>query len=400
MISLRKIVVVVTLIVLLFFVPILGGSVFENVDAEDIVVIQDMVDGDLNWFMSAGLKGQWFGKVTRYQKRSQFWFSAKEDQGKAQDDAIKIRFNDGGHAFVSGSISWSMPLSDEALTLIHTKYGSQGAVEQQLVRTVIEKAIYMTGPLMSSKQSYAEYRPLLLRYIEDQIQNGVYETNTREVKAPDPVTGEEKTVTIVEIAKDPMTGAPKRTEESSPLTTYGILTANLSINEVRYDETVEKQIKQQQDLTMQVQTAIAEAKKSEQSAITAAKNGEAEAAKAKWAQEVIKATEVTAGAQRLAVASLDRQAAEQIKLKAILIGEGEARAKQLVMAANGQLEQKLATLLRINEAWATAYATRNVPTTVFGGGSSSPGSDTDASAFMTILTAKAARDLSVDLSTK
>lgn len=41
-------------------------------------------------------------------------------------------------------------------------------------------------------------------------------------------------------------------------------------------------ISQQQAATMQIQTALANAKKAEQDAITAQKQGEADAAKAKW----------------------------------------------------------------------------------------------------------------------
>ena len=35
----------------------------------------------------------------------------------------------------------------------------------------------MTGPLMSSKESYAEKRNELLRLMEDQVQRGVYRTD-------------------------------------------------------------------------------------------------------------------------------------------------------------------------------------------------------------------------------
>lgn len=40
----------------------------------------------------------------------------------------------------------------------------------------------MTGPLMSSKESYAEKRTNLIRFIEDQISNGVYKTAQKDIK--------------------------------------------------------------------------------------------------------------------------------------------------------------------------------------------------------------------------
>ena len=36
-----------------------------------------------------GVHGQWFGNVTRYKKSAQYWFSAKDSEGKPTDDAIK-----------------------------------------------------------------------------------------------------------------------------------------------------------------------------------------------------------------------------------------------------------------------------------------------------------------------
>ncbi len=135
-----------------------GFSLFEYLDASQIMVIQSPLSGKLTWHTSPGVKGQWFGKVTKYQKREQFWFSARPDQGQTSNESLQVRFNDGAHAVISGSISWEMPFDEPNLTALHTRYGSHRAIEQQLVRTVVEKAVYMTGPLMSSKESYAEKR--------------------------------------------------------------------------------------------------------------------------------------------------------------------------------------------------------------------------------------------------
>ena len=291
--------VLTAVIGILFFS--LTGKLFENVDAKDIVCIQSPFSGTLHWYTTQGVKWQGFGTVTTYQKRSQFWFSEKKDQGGENNDAIKIRFNDGGHGTISGSIAWEMPVDADHLTALHTKYGSQEAIEQQLVRTDIEKSVYMTGPLMSSAESYAERRNDLIRFIEDQIMHGIYQTRTEEAKEPDPITGEQRTVAHVRL----MTGKDGQLlrQDDSPLATFGIKTYNLSLNSVTYDETVETQIQQQQVAKMQVQTAIANAKKSEQDAITAQKNGEALAATAKWEQEVVKAKAVTKAQQDLEVAA-------------------------------------------------------------------------------------------------
>jgi len=165
-------------------------KIFESVDADEIIVIQSPVRGNLKWCTSAGVKIQGFGSVTRYYKLETYEFK------------IPVRFNDGGHGTIIGSINYELPLDKVNLTSLHTKYGSQEAIQKQLVETVTNKCVYMTGPLMSSKESYAEKRTSLIRYIEDQIMNGVYRTVQKEMKQIDQMTGKEKTAVVVEIIMD------------------------------------------------------------------------------------------------------------------------------------------------------------------------------------------------------
>jgi hypothetical protein len=60
------------------------------------------------------------------------------------------------------------------------EYGSTVAIEQQLLKKVIEKSTFMTGPLMSSAESYASKRNDLLSYIADQVEKGVYKTESHD----------------------------------------------------------------------------------------------------------------------------------------------------------------------------------------------------------------------------
>lgn len=152
---------------------------------------------------------------------------------------------------------------------------------------------------------------------------------------------------------------------------------------------------------MDVQTAIADAKKAEQRTITVSEQGKATAAEAKWKQEAEKAKEVVLAQQKLEVATLDAKAAEQTKLKEVLLGEGEATRKRLVMEADGALEKKLDAMIRINERYAQAienYKGDWVPNFVMG--SSQAGisnvAGSGAMELIQLLTAKTARDLSVD----
>jgi hypothetical protein len=383
------------------------SSIFENVDASNIVVIQSPLNGDLNWYTTPGIKWQGFGKVTIYNRRTQHWFSSKNDQGESNDQSQKLRFNDGGHANISGGLSYDLPLDEEHLNSIHKKFGSQKAIDQQLIRTITEKSIYMTGPHMSSTESYAGRRAELLYLIEDQMKNGIFLTKTKVQKEIDPITKIEKSVTLVEIEKDSETQKPKRST-SSPLEEYGILIENLSINEIKYEEAVEQQIKEQQKSIMAVQIAIAEAKKAEQQLTTTQKEGEAAAAKAEWEQKTIAAKQEqealmikkvaeTKAEQELEVATLAAKSAEQKKLAEIALGEGESKRRQLVMEADGALEKKLEAWVQVNSAYAKAISEHKgnwVPSVVMSG---SKGNENGATQLIELLTAKTASDLGLNI---
>jgi len=381
-------------------------NVFETVNANEILLVQS-VWGKMTWHVTPGVKWQGFGKLTTYPKRHMYEFAClkwqenettkQRDCVPEEDQRIKLRFNDGGHAYMSGSIQYEMPLDNKNLTDLHVRFGNPEAIQKQLVETVVNKSIYMIGPLMSSKESYAEKRNALISLVEDQVLNGVVKTIQKDVKTKDPLTGVEKTVTIVEIVNG-RDGNHER-QEPGQLTAFGIRPFNFSIKDMPYDDVVEKQIQQQQQLTMQVQTAIAEARQAEQRAITVAKEGEANAAKAKWEQEVIKAKEVTAAEQRLAVAELDRRAAEQTKSQNILLGEGEARRRQLVMEADGALDKKLAAYIETQKYWADAvknYQGNWMPLVSSGGGAGSQ-AGSGAMQLLEIMGSKAAIDLGLDL---
>ncbi len=397
-ISPRKIFVVGVMAVLLFIGVMASFQMFEHLDAEDLMVIQSPWSGTLTWHTSPGVKGQWFGKVTKYRKRDQFWFSTKTDQGKKIDESLQVRFNDGAHATISGSIAWEMPIDAQNLTALHVRYGSHEAILSQLVRTIIEKAVYMTGPLMSSKESYAEKRNELLGMMEDQVQHGVYRTETVQERQPDPMTGQSRVVNVVKLVLD-KDGQVMR-QETSPIQDFGMKTFNLSINEIKYDPEIEKQIQLQQQATMQVQLAVAKAKEAEQETITVAKKGEADAARAKWEQEVIKAKMVTEAQQKLEVARLDAQAAEQFKRAETLRGEGEAARRQLVMQADGALEKKLTAYVQVNQNYATAiqnFRGNWVPTVVMGGTNGNHVAGSGAQELIDLLTVKTARELGLDM---
>lgn len=389
---------VVVLIVGIWFV----ASTFTTVGADEIVIKQDIAGGTLNVWDTPGVHLQMFGTITRYKRSAQYWFSAREDEGKKTDDSIKVRFNDGGHGNISGSLRYTLPTDKAKMIELHRTYHSMESIDHELVRQVVNKSVFMTGPLMSSRESYAEKRADLINYITDQVVNGVYRTEHDHVKTTDPITGQEKTVDLVK--PKVMAGAPNgvEREEESPIQKFGMSASNITINAIDYDAEVENQIKQQQAAISAVQQAIVNARKAEQDTLTVEQQGKAKAAEAKWAQEVTKATEVTSAEKDKAVAvmratkekevaALDLETAKLQAQTTVTKAKADSDAAKLAVQANNNLEARLSAYVDVQKAWATAYgAQKQVSDITFGGGG---GSGTTTA--MDLVAIKAARDLQV-----
>lgn len=381
--------------IIVFVVVFLSGSLLEEVPADEIIINQVPVTGTLEFWTTPGTEIQKFGATTSYQKSFQIWFSDKEEQGTDLDAAINVVFNDGGNGWISGSIRIMFPLDDSHLRLIHTTFGSMDNLIHELVKPTVTKVVFSTGPLMNSYESYAAKKNDFIRYIEDQLRHGIYRTVSRQVTIHDEFTGKPKVITVAEL--DTVASAPGglSRQEDAPFELFGLQIAAVSIEKIRYDKVITDQIASQQRAQMEVQTAIAETKKQEQQLIQEEKRGEKEAVVAKWEQEVIKARMVTEAEQKMEVAELDKKAAEFTKQKEILLGEGEATRKRLVMQADGQLKVKLDAYMKVQQMWADAVAKYQgnwVPQTMMGTGSGSNGLN-GAQTFMDIMTMKAAQDL-------
>jgi hypothetical protein len=236
---------------------------------------------------------------------------------------------------------------------------------------------------MSSRESYAEKRADLINYITDQIVYGVYRTEHEQVKTTDPLTQQEKTVDIVRPKIDPKSPNGVLREEESPIQRFGMSANNITVNSIDYDAVVEVQIKQQQEAINAVQQAIVNSKKAEQDAITVELQGKAAAAKAKWDQEVQKATAVTVAEQEKAVAvtqatknkevaALSLDTARLSAQETVTTAKAEADAKRLAMQSDNYQAKKIEATVEIQKAWAAAYGAQPQVPSISMGSSSSP----------------------------
>src|SRR5579864_9350702 len=111
---------------------VLIANMVTTVAADEIVIKQDLIGGQLHVWDTSGVHWQNFGTVTRYKRSAQLWFSAKEDEGKKTDDSIKVRFNDGGHGNISGSLRYALPSDPNKMITLHQTYHAMDAIDHEL----------------------------------------------------------------------------------------------------------------------------------------------------------------------------------------------------------------------------------------------------------------------------
>lgn len=343
------------------------GSIGEDVKNEQIVVNQYPLTGKMSYWTEPGFKWQWFGETTEYYKTQQFWFGGKDVEGNSHGTPIKVIFNDASVGYIYGSLRVVLPTDVEHLKLIQTAYNGMDRLMNDLVAQNVVKVIYASGPLMSAFESYAEKKNDMVAYITDQLTYGVYKTTVREEDTIDSFTGESKKVKVASLVADENAPNGYVRSEKSPFTSYGVIIDQVSITEITYDDKVNQQIQTQQQANMSIQTKKAEALAAQQDAIKAEAEGKAAAAKAKWEQEKVKATEVTKAEQEREVARLAAEKAEFDKKRIVAEGQAEAEANRLKVAAGLTPQERAEWEYKTKVGVAEALSKTKWPTIVMSG---------------------------------
>ncbi len=400
-----------------------GTKLVETVEKGTYQVKQAAITGNMTAKMDPGMWGQFFGDIVVWPKAETYFFtSSKDTKGDtAIDKSIEVRFNDGSLCNIGGTLRIILPTSEsEAISLVtargHKKYID---AQEKLVLPHVRNVLRTTANLMSARESYSTKRSQFVTWSRDQIQNGVYQTETEIRPEKDLVSGETIMKSFQKIKE--IDGLPQY--QANPLEGTGILVKQFEVKKFKYEEKVRKQIAKQQEALMAVATAKAKAAEAEQDKLTIVAQGKAKVASAKYEEEQKKVRAVveaqknkevqelnadrdknvaeTQANKRLEVAKLDRKAAVETKEEQILLGEGEATRKQLVLAADGALAQKLKTYEAIMDTWANAYSKRKVPTIIMGGSGTGPkaeGSvDSNAIQMADVLSLMALKQLGLNL---
>ena len=101
-------------------------------------VKQEIVTGSMSVRNKPGMYLK-LGTITDYQISDMYYFSKYVEEGGSGFEAapIKVRFNDGGTAEISGSIKYRLSLKGDTQLKLHADFKSYESVKQDLIRQVV-----------------------------------------------------------------------------------------------------------------------------------------------------------------------------------------------------------------------------------------------------------------------
>lgn len=319
-------------LVLIVGLTTVGRQLLSTNDAGYYQIKQAAMSGTMTVHAEAGTYARLFGTVTTYQVSDMHYFSKSDIDGGAgkEEDAIKIRFNDGGTAEVSGGIKFRLPSDPEKMLLIHRDFKSYERVKHDLIRQTVSEALMQTATLMRAEESYSTRRSEFTSLAEDQVKVGIFETETKEFKDKD-ADGNEFIVREVNIKKD-KNGQPIVRKESA-LARYGIEVIQFVVKDIDFDATIDNLITKKKEAEQMKVVAKANAEKAKQDAITAREQGNARIATEKANQDVEKIKEVTIAQKEFEVSQLKRKQAEQDAAAEVTTGKALAEVNRLKVQA-------------------------------------------------------------------
>jgi len=308
------------------------SSLVETNDAGFYHVRQKAITGTLESINDEGVFMQLFAKLTKYQVSDMYYFSKSDlDGGKgAESQPIKVRFNDGGTADVSGAIKYKLSLKEGNQLALHREFKTYQAVQQDLIRQVVAEALMQTATLMKAEESYSTRRAEFTSLIENQIRNGIYETISEERVELDSEGNDfiEREVRV-KLDED---GMPTVRKES-PFLRYDIEILQFIIKDIDFDPTIDALIAKKKEAEQQKVVARTNAERAKQDAITEMEQGKARIAKAEADELVIKIQATTKAQKEFEVAEWDKKKAIEIAAAKLVEKETEAKTNALLVKA-------------------------------------------------------------------
>ena len=327
----KKIGVILGLLVTAALFFFLSNSIVTTNKAGYYQVKQAAITGKMSVRTKPGMYAKLFGDITTYQISDMYYFSKYNEEGGAGLEAapIKVRFNDGGTAEISGSIKYRLSLIEDTQLSLHSDFKSYAAVKQDLVRQVVTEALMQTATLMKAEESYSSRRSEFTSLAEEQVKQGIFETVSEEIKTTD-ADGNQFISRYVKLKE---LNGKRVVRKISPFVRYKIEVLQFVIKDIDFDQTIDSLIAKKKEAEQQRVVAKANAERAKQDAITAEMQGKAKEAVAKAAENVEKIKEVTRAQKLFEVAEYDLKRAQKEAEAKLVLARAEAEKNRLLVSA-------------------------------------------------------------------
>lgn len=306
----------------------ISGSLFETNKFGNYQIKQAAVSGEVTVRSEAGLYWQGLGTITTYPISEDLSF---------EDAGISVRFNDGSIAKVKGTVKFKLSLKPEIQKELHRDYASFKNVMTDLIQRNVQEALAQSATLMVAEDSYSSRRAEFSDMAKQQLERGIFKTETKNVDSVDE-TGTKFKKRVIEVIYD-KDGFPV-VQKPSLLKHYEIEILQFVVNDFEYDSKINELISKKKEAEQIKIVAAAVAERAKQDALTAEAEGSAKIAQAKAEAEVQKMREVIEAQKKADVAKLAAQQAKYEAEKIKAQGEAEAyAAKKKVEAGLTPLEK-------------------------------------------------------------
>lgn len=327
------------------------------------------------------------------------------NQSSMEIGRIKVRFARGQEAKQTGVVQYILPNVESKMLEIHNFHKTPEHLVLNRLAPYTKECLQNSTQLMTVEAHYSGGRAQLGQDLLDQLQNGAFLLDVKEVSKKDTLSNEIKTTYVSSPKYDSKNNILRK---HSSIKEYEISVPDAQLTDIEYSEAVLSMINQNIEAVTKASVSKQNLTTAQQEALTAKAKGERdlvtieyEKKKDQTAQVVAAQTLVEVAKQDLIKQEIARQASVKEAAKIKTLADANAYEKSKMIQADGALTQKLTAWTTAQEYWAKAFGEYQgaiVPQMQMGGNGT--GNENSAVRFMEIMGMKAARDLNLELKNK
>ena len=291
----------------------------------------------------SGYYAKWFATVATYPRAMILLFNDKEGEGDADDERIKVTFNDTGEAKMCATLVLSSPLGSDLQGKFHKVFAGSLDGIKTAMRSYLVNCMKATAPLMSASEHQSARKAEFQALVEEMLKKGIYKMRKveKELKDRTDESGQPITVFATEIILD-KDGAPM-VSEPSPLAKYGMGVLQFSIEGTEYDPKTKEQFETKKDSFLKAENSKAEREQEVQKRLMIVEKGLREKAEVTAKANMVKEKAVVEAQQKVEMAEkkkaeLETQANMKLEVAKIEKQEAETRANMDLEVAKIQAE--------------------------------------------------------------